>query len=112
MNDRSHLQVQLLTLRDFPSGVKFNHDKPFMRGIKDRHENPFMFHMCWTRNKTDKLRNFRKSSMWYLTDSATDELDSFYLGNHNLLTNIIIDKNNRQVKSWDEVGKHICRETL
>jgi hypothetical protein len=43
--DLSRLRVKLLTLRDFPSGVKFNHDKPFMRAIRDGHERPYMFHM-------------------------------------------------------------------
>lgn len=43
--DFSGLRPKLMTLRDFPSGVKFNHDKPFMRAIADGHEKPYMFHM-------------------------------------------------------------------
>jgi hypothetical protein len=49
--DISGLKTTLLPLKAFPSGVKFNHDKPYMKAIQDRHETPFMFHMCWTRNK-------------------------------------------------------------
>lgn len=43
--DLSQIRPKLLTLRQFPSGVKYNHDKPFMRGILDRHEDPYLFHM-------------------------------------------------------------------
>lgn len=43
--DIADLKPKLLSLREFPSGVKFNHDKPYMRAIKDNHEHPFIFHM-------------------------------------------------------------------
>ena len=43
--DIADLKPKLLSLRVFPSGVKFNHDKPYMRAIKDNHEHPFVFHM-------------------------------------------------------------------
>ena len=43
--DIADLRPKLLSLREFPSGVKFNHDKPYMRAIKDNHEHPFVFHM-------------------------------------------------------------------
>lgn len=29
---------------------------------------------CWTRNKYDKLRNFRLSSMWFVTEQHSAEL--------------------------------------
>lgn len=29
---------------------------------------------CWTRNKYDKLRNFRLSSMWFLSEQHSAEL--------------------------------------
>ena len=31
-------------------------------------------HRCWTRNKYDKLRNFRLSSMWFVTEQHSAEL--------------------------------------
>lgn len=43
--DIAGIKPKLLSLREFPSGVKFNHDKPYMRAIRDRHEHPFIFHM-------------------------------------------------------------------
>jgi len=43
--DLADIKPKLLSLREFPSGVKFNHDKPYMRAIKDEHEHPFVFHM-------------------------------------------------------------------
>ena len=38
-------QPKLLTLTDFPNGVKFHHDKPFMRGMREKIEFPYNFHM-------------------------------------------------------------------
>lgn len=43
--DMANIRPKLLSLREFPSGVKFNHDKPYMRAIRDQHEHPFVFHM-------------------------------------------------------------------
>jgi hypothetical protein len=43
--DIAGLRPKLLSLREFPSGVKFNHDKPCMQAVKDGHEHPFIFHM-------------------------------------------------------------------
>ncbi len=43
--DLAGIKPKLLSLREFPSGVKFNHDKPYMRAIRDQHEHPFIFHM-------------------------------------------------------------------
>jgi hypothetical protein len=43
--DLADMRPKLLSLREFPSGVKFNHDKPYMRAIRDGHEHPFVFHM-------------------------------------------------------------------
>lgn len=43
--DLGNLRPKLLSLREFPAGVKFHHDKPYMRAIKDGHEHPFVFHM-------------------------------------------------------------------
>jgi hypothetical protein len=31
-------------------------------------------HRCWTRNKYDKLRNFRLSSMWFVSEKHSAEL--------------------------------------
>lgn len=39
---------KFLSLLDFPSGVKFHHDKGFMKKIVAQQAHPFIFHMCWT----------------------------------------------------------------
>ena len=39
------LQTLFLPMSDFPSGVKFSHDRPFMQNIGNGIERPFMFHM-------------------------------------------------------------------
>ena len=39
---------KFLNLLDFPSGVKFHHDKNFMQKIVKKTAHPFIFHMCWT----------------------------------------------------------------
>ena len=33
-------------------------------------------HRCWTRNKYDKLHNFRQASMWFVTEEASEVLGS------------------------------------
>lgn len=32
---------------------------------------PFNFHMCWTQGKKDKLNYFRKSKLWYLSETCS-----------------------------------------
>ncbi|KAJ1419017.1 hypothetical protein B484DRAFT_453505 [Ochromonadaceae sp. CCMP2298] len=72
--DLGGIRPKLLSLREFPSGVKYQHDQPYMRAILDHHEHPFVFHMCWTRNKYDKLTNFRLASMWFLSEQHSSAL--------------------------------------
>lgn len=64
--DLARLSPKLLSLDLFSTGVKFHHDKPFMRGIKEGYEHPFNFHMCWTLNKQNKIDYFKQANMWYL----------------------------------------------
>lgn len=59
-----------LSLYDFPSGVKFHHDKKFMTEIAQGTKHPYIFHMCWTANKGQKLTNFKQVKMWYLQDKC------------------------------------------
>lgn len=68
--DFYYMRTYFLPMRDFPSGVKFSHDRPYMRGIRDGHERPVLFHMCWTKNKEHKIVNFREAEMWYVHDDA------------------------------------------
>jgi hypothetical protein len=59
-----------LNLEDFPSGVKYHHDKPFMTKVMSKAHVPYIFHMCWTANKQQKLENFKGSKMWYVKDQC------------------------------------------
>lgn len=69
--DLYSLRTFFLPMHEFPSGVKFSHDRPYMRAIEDGHERPVIFHMCWTKNKEHKLVNFRQARMWYVQEEAT-----------------------------------------
>jgi hypothetical protein len=42
---------KFLNLLEFPSGVKFHHDKQFMQKIVRKEAHPYIFHMCWTGKK-------------------------------------------------------------
>lgn len=65
---RSH--SLFLNLFDFPSGVKFHHDKNYMNKIVAKQFVPYIFHMCWTANKKQKLENFNSVNMWYVQESC------------------------------------------
>eukprot|EP01039_Chlorochromonas_danica_P009418 gene9418-10405_t len=73
--DFYYLQTYFLSMDDFPSGVKFSHDRPFMRAINDGIHTPYIFHMCWTKNKGHKLINFREANMWYVQENTSTWLD-------------------------------------
>jgi len=68
--DLTRIHPKLLPLREFATGVMFHHNKTFMTGIQAGTEHPYNFHMCWTANKADKLKNFKATSMWYLSKEA------------------------------------------
>jgi hypothetical protein len=65
------LSPKLLSLDLFSTGVKYHHDKPFMRGIKEGYEHPYNFHMCWTLNKQNKIEYFKKAEMWYVKETCS-----------------------------------------
>ena len=39
---------KFLKLSEFPSGVKYHHDKQYMKRVVDGSAHPYIFHMCWT----------------------------------------------------------------
>lgn len=59
---------RILSLYDFPNGRVYHHDRPYMMSLRDGNEQPYNFHMCWTKNKTQKITNFKRVSMWYLRE--------------------------------------------
>ncbi len=64
------LSPKLLDINQFPTGVKYHRDRPFMRAIKEGYEKPYNFHMCWTSNKHDKIRYFKNVDMWYVNEQC------------------------------------------
>jgi len=71
--DLFNMSYKILSLNEFPTGVKYHEDKKFMQGMVDGSVTPYNFHMCWTSNKVDKLKYFKASSMWYLDASCEHE---------------------------------------
>lgn len=63
--------VKILTLEEFPTGIMYHHNAAYMDKLRNHEINPYGFHMCWTQGKQDKLKYFRLSSMWYITDQCS-----------------------------------------
>jgi hypothetical protein len=63
--------VQLLSLEDFPSGVVYHHRKAYFQEILHGSAKPYVFHMCWTKNKDDKIKYLKVSNLWFLSDECT-----------------------------------------
>jgi hypothetical protein len=63
------IDVLVLSLDDFPSGVQYHHNKKYMQKIREKTFIPVVFHMCWTDNRVDKVRYFKIMDMWYLPPS-------------------------------------------
>ena len=70
--DIARLAPSLLNLDDFPTGVKYHRDKPYMKAIQEGWKKPYNFHMCWTLNKKNKIEYFQNVEMWYIQGSAVN----------------------------------------
>ncbi len=68
--DIAGLSPYLLNIDDFPTGVKYHRDKPYMKGIELGWQHPYNFHMCWTLNKKDKINYFHNVNMWYINGTS------------------------------------------
>ena len=69
--DMAFLQPKLLSLYDFPTGVVYHHDKKYMEKIIAGKSQAHHFHMCWTADKSQKLKFFRLAKMWYIDPDLT-----------------------------------------
>lgn len=81
MNDmisKYGLRYKLLPMDLFPTGMVYHHRKSLMSKITSGQHQPFVFHMCWTKNRVEKLIYFKKSNMWYLPKTCT--LDTIMQG--------------------------------
>jgi hypothetical protein len=63
------LQVLVLDQKDFPSGQMYHHNKKYMATIRDGSFTPYVFHMCWTANRSDKVKYFKELGFWYIPDT-------------------------------------------
>jgi hypothetical protein len=93
--DLARLRPRFLSLDDFPSGIKYHHDGPYMLLFNKGYIKPFVFHMCWTVDKHSKIENFKKINVWYVRNVTNSNSNSnSYGGDRD--SNIIIDVINRQ----------------
>lgn len=114
--DFAGLRPVMLPMKDFPSGVKFSHDRPFMRAIRDGHERPFIFHMCWTKNREHKLVNFHEAGMWHVNEVTSRVFGELGNASHaenidyqEVLNKVIPDRSWRRRSASSSILPHICR---
>mmetsp|Transcript_49346 Transcript_49346/g.111991 ORF Transcript_49346/g.111991 Transcript_49346/m.111991 type:complete len:189 (-) Transcript_49346:97-663(-) len=65
------LKVKTLRYADFPSGREYHHRKPYMQQWIAGEAAPYAFHMCWTKNKEDKVKYLKQLGAWFI-DRACD----------------------------------------
>ena len=51
----ANLQISVLPLELFPSGIMFHHNKPYVKQVMNYEVEPFVWHMCWTSSRDDKV---------------------------------------------------------
>ena len=66
--------IKLLDERHFPQGKVYHHSKSLMHQITTHKQKAFIFHMCWTKNKVDKLRYLKRLKMWYLDNTCSESM--------------------------------------
>ncbi len=71
--DLFNVTAKILSVDDFPTGVKYHHDKSYMQQLRKGLIKPYNFHMCWTSNKQDKVRYFKETAMWYISNQCAAE---------------------------------------
>jgi hypothetical protein len=49
------LQVGVLDQEEFPSGIMFHHNKPYIASLVAHTATPSVFHMCWTSSREEKV---------------------------------------------------------
>ena len=69
-HDLVKLQISALSQLDFPSGKMFHHNKTYMKQLHLGLVDPYVFHMCWTANSKDKIKNFLSINKWYVRDES------------------------------------------
>jgi len=65
------LKVKTLDGEDFPSGFHYHRKKELMKNIVEGKHQPYLFHMCWTKNKDNKILFMKQMGMWYMKEECT-----------------------------------------
>ena len=121
----NHRHAVILSLEDFPNGIMYHHDKPYMKKLQAREVSPYGFHMCWTQGKPDKLKYLKIAKMWYLQEQCS-ALDDYIHDEKKRKTGevyskvrtyysdpIVVSKNGdvlrKQKYLWDNLSSYCCQ---
>jgi hypothetical protein len=106
--DLTRIHPKVLSLRDFPTGVQYHHNKPYMEEFRTGKVKPYNFHMCWTAGKADKIKYFKLALMWFLKPAL--HLRDLRPGKGKVAQEIIATAESGVPisKQWDILTKKIC----
>ena len=61
------IKIKVLGEDDFPGGHLFHQrNRIYMRDLIAKKVTPYIFHMCWTKNKDDKVKYMKQMDWWYV----------------------------------------------
>lgn len=60
------LKVKILHVEDFSGGREYHMNPSFMKHFISKRKTPWIFHMCWTKNKDDKISYLKQMGMWHV----------------------------------------------
>eukprot|EP00588_Corethron_pennatum_P024988 CAMPEP_0194333788 /NCGR_PEP_ID=MMETSP0171-20130528/63946_1 /TAXON_ID=218684 /ORGANISM="Corethron pennatum, Strain L29A3" /LENGTH=621 /DNA_ID=CAMNT_0039096165 /DNA_START=31 /DNA_END=1896 /DNA_ORIENTATION=- len=66
------LRVKVLDDKEFPSGYHYHRNKDLMKNIMTGKSVPYVYHMSWTKNKTDKLKYLKQMGLWHVEEKCED----------------------------------------
>lgn len=106
--DIASISPKLLSLRHFPTGVVYHHDKGYMQKIVEGTSEAFNFHMCWTANKKEKLDFFLLTKLWYMLPSVS--LPDLIPGGrlNRLALSMLRDEKKWTADVWGSFSSHVC----
>ena len=104
--DFANVTLKILDIDDFPTGVKYHHDKPYMRRLAEGKVKPYNFHMCWTSNKGQKVEYFKNTKMWYLQDQCEN---SGVMPHHTIFQNVVGTRRTDKEQQWKELSSACCK---
>ena len=115
-----YTKIKILPLKDFPNGILYHHDRPYMRKLKSDKVHPYGYHMCWTSGKPDKLKFLKEESMWYinelcspllsLVDEKHTDWENYDAGEIFLYIKDNIDLNYEE--QWQRLSEKCCQKMI